>query len=534
METVRDTRRPLESQEVGASLVLLCQHGDTAGFLDAVRALLKSKGFPGTRTELVACASAHGAPDLGLFALSCLLDVAGLLGTQKDPQVAALLADLGPTSANPGRTGKCAADASGDEQCKRCPLGASGEAVLQQLVVTSEGLRLAVKVLQSWGVHERCLSCDLRKALTSAVMRETTGAVVVAAAALGALPGLLEADDVCRVVEAVDDGSRDDVAQKLVVNMAREFQIWFVKRRQTLGRFKAVARAVKILELQSDFPDADFTWREHALEKAVEHKNRAAAVGLCCEEPRLHKACVAGLLKAEEPELAVELAEAWGIALPLDAVPAVTEARQRARAAYLCLPVDFQVHVVDSEAALAGMNEDLAGVEAVGYDVENTPTDGMKALLLQLATPAAAYLIDLPALSGSAVLADAITSLLSTPSIAKVGFDSGKDLHHVGKVVPSVAHCLQQGRIPGLQNVRDLEATRLAIEHGVGQKKARDGLGLSGLAERYLGKPLNKALQVCDWSRRPLSMAQRQYAALDAWAPLQIYALLRGGRGSHV
>mmetsp|Transcript_52615 Transcript_52615/g.104422 ORF Transcript_52615/g.104422 Transcript_52615/m.104422 type:complete len:525 (+) Transcript_52615:97-1671(+) len=519
----------MESQEAGASLVLPFQKGDAAGFLSAIRALLKSKGFPGTRTELMACASALKTPDFGFFALSCLLDVAGLPGRQKDLQVAALLADLGPTSAHPDNTGKSAADTLGDDPGNRCLLGVSGEAVLQQLVATSEGLSLAIRVLQSWGIHDKCLSCDLRKAVANAVMRETTGAVAVAAVALGALPGLLEADDVCRVIEAVDDGSHDDVAQKLVVKMAREFQVWFVKRRQTLGRFKGVAQAVKILGLQADFPDADFTWRKQALAKSVEHKNRAAAVGLCCDEPRLHNACVAGLLQAQEPELAVELAEAWGIALPPDAVAVVTEARQRARAAYLCLPEGFQVHMVDSEAAVAGMTEALAGVQAVGYDVENMPTDGLRAMLLQLATPTAAYLIDLPALSGSAILADAITNLLSTPSIAKVGFDSGRDLHHVGQVLPNVARCLQRGSVPGLQDVRDLEAARIATERGVGRKQARDGIGLSSLAERHLGKPLNKAMQVCDWSRRPLSTAQRQYAALDAWAPLQLYELLRGG-----
>jgi len=523
MGKVGDAKQLLASQEAGASLVIRCQQGDPAGFILVVRDLLKSKGFPSTQAELRACALAHGRPDFGLFALSCLLDVAGLPGRGRDPAVAALLADLGPSTADPGSTGESAVDAS------RNDLGASGEAVLHELTSTSEGLRLSLRVLQSWGIHEKCLSCELRKALAGAVMRETTGAVAVAASVLGALPGLLEADDIRRVLEAVDDGNRDDMAHKLVGSLPREFQIWLVKHRQSLRRLKGAAQAVKMFGLQADFPDADFQWRERALAKALEHKNRAAAVGLCCEEPRLHSACVTGLLQAEEPELAVELAEAWSIALPPDAVAVVTEARQRARAAYLCLPEGFNVHIVDSDADVARMNEALAGAQAVGYDVENKLSDGSGSELLQLATPSAAYIIDIPALSGSSTLADAITALLSATCTVKVGFDSGRDLHRVGQALPGVAQCLQRGRVPGLQDVQDLEAARIVGERGVGRKQARQGIGLSGLAERHLGKPLNKALQTCDWSRRPLSTAQCQYAALDAWATLRLYEVLRAG-----
>ena len=41
-------------------------------------------------------------------------------------------------------------------------------------------------------------------------------------------------------------------------------------------------------------------------------------------------------------------------------------------------------------------------------------------------------------------------------------------------------------------------------------------LGLSSLAEKYLGFPLDKKLQRGDWSRRPLPHAMKKYALLDA------------------
>ena len=56
------------------------------------------------------------------------------------------------------------------------------------------------------------------------------------------------------------------------------------------------------------------------------------------------------------------------------------------------------------------------------------------------------------------------------------------------------------------------------------------GLGLSALAERHLGKPLDKALQCSQWEVRPLTDAQRVYAALDATVVALVCAELDAGR----
>ena len=44
----------------------------------------------------------------------------------------------------------------------------------------------------------------------------------------------------------------------------------------------------------------------------------------------------------------------------------------------------------------------------------------------------------------------------------------------------------------------------------------RGGPGLAAAAKAYLGKALDKSQQCSDWDARPLSEAQRAYAALDA------------------
>ncbi len=48
-------------------------------------------------------------------------------------------------------------------------------------------------------------------------------------------------------------------------------------------------------------------------------------------------------------------------------------------------------------------------------------------------------------------------------------------------------------------------------------------LGLSSLTSKYLGFTLNKKLQRCDWSRRPLTAEMKKYAILDAICLIPIY-----------
>lgn len=48
-----------------------------------------------------------------------------------------------------------------------------------------------------------------------------------------------------------------------------------------------------------------------------------------------------------------------------------------------------------------------------------------------------------------------------------------------------------------------------------GFRKRAAEVSLSRLSELVLGKAMDKSQQVSDWGRRPLSLAQLQYAALD-------------------
>ena len=55
------------------------------------------------------------------------------------------------------------------------------------------------------------------------------------------------------------------------------------------------------------------------------------------------------------------------------------------------------------------------------------------------------------------------------------------------------------------------------------ETKKSNCIGLSGMVERLLGKPLDKAMQLSDWDRRPLTDKQIKYAAQDAHILLALH-----------
>lgn len=71
-----------------------------------------------------------------------------------------------------------------------------------------------------------------------------------------------------------------------------------------------------------------------------------------------------------------------------------------------------------------------------------------------------------------------------------------------------------------------LEITRLFDTRVAAELLGLKELGLSALSEKYLGKPLDKKLQRCDWSRRPLTPAMRTYGLLDAISLVPIRDIL--------
>ena len=69
-----------------------------------------------------------------------------------------------------------------------------------------------------------------------------------------------------------------------------------------------------------------------------------------------------------------------------------------------------------------------------------------------------------------------------------------------------------------------IDVQLLAIEQGVGSRAQMPSLRRA--CETFLGASLAKEEQNSNWSDRPLRIEQREYAAMDAAAPLRIYRTL--------
>jgi len=496
-------------------LLELALQDDICGLIAALKASLSRGGFAAVRRDLAeASSSARENHSFGSFVLRALLALPS--GPERPQALAALFADLGPSPAEAALV-----SASGDSAA---PLA---QAAACELARPGGDAKAAVRVLHAWGVRDAdVLKSETRDALAAAVLdpvRHAGASLSVAAWILTAFPALLGSDEAWEVLQAVDNGNQDDVAEKLAKSLGRELQVKMVRRRQHLDRLRPAARAVNSLGLQAEFPDAEFEWKSHALRSSIRHKSREAVIGLAFGEPRLRSDCVAGLLELDDPVLAVELAECWAVPLGSEVASAAAAARAAAEASHLPLPENVRMHIIDAEASVSAMRDVLLQAKAVGFDAEWVPSQGSPPALLQLATFEAAYLVDLLALSSSAVLGEALGAIMSARNVTKVSFEGAKDLGRIAAAMPALSACK---RVAPLVDLHDLAAGRRAEEEGTSKKRAKEGLNLKSLVEKYLGLPLDKTMQMSDWSRRPLSAAQAQYAALDAWVVLQVYELL--------
>ena len=145
------------------------------------------------------------------------------------------------------------------------------------------------------------------------------------------------------------------------------------------------------------------------------------------------------------------------------------------------------VAAVDAEARAAGR---------AAIDLENSsgsaPTRPSPCLA-QVATPEGVHLID--PIEGAPL--DDVAALVSDPGVEAVMHAPSADLTLLGMAF---------GTRP--QRIRDLQIVAGFVGLGAGQ-------GLATLLERVLGVRLDKGERYTDWSRRPLSPAQLEYAAGD-------------------
>lgn len=163
-----------------------------------------------------------------------------------------------------------------------------------------------------------------------------------------------------------------------------------------------------------------------------------------------------------------------------------------------------KIHLVDTEKKLEACLKALDKETILGFDTETKPcfTKGCKTVvsLLQLSTQTDCYLIRLNKVG----LTPEIINLLSNENILKVGLSIHDDYISLRRKEE-----FEQGGFVELQ--------KLCPGYGIKDSSLRKVYAI------MFKKAISKAQQLSNWENAKLTPAQKAYAALDAWACLQIY-----------
>lgn len=163
------------------------------------------------------------------------------------------------------------------------------------------------------------------------------------------------------------------------------------------------------------------------------------------------------------------------------------------------------VSLIDAPESFSQTCKTLMRETHIGLDVETTLNEPRILCTVQLATESRVYVLDMLPIKDLAPLKQLMESDDVLKIIHNKAFEQ-KVLGHYGIQINSVYDTL-------------IEARKRS------RNKHRRGHKLSDVCERDLGVYLDKSLQVSDWTRRPLTDDQLNYAAADAEVLMRLYRL---------
>ncbi len=168
---------------------------------------------------------------------------------------------------------------------------------------------------------------------------------------------------------------------------------------------------------------------------------------------------------------------------------------------------DGRIELVQTPAAAVKAMRYLMEQPLVGFDTETRPSfrkgDNHKVALMQLSTDNICFLIRLNRLG----IFPAMKEFLESESVVKIGLSTKDDFHMLNALAP-------------VEPKGFVELQSMVKEYGIGEAS------LTKIYALLFGKRISKAQRLTNWEAIELTSAQQNYAALDAWACLQIYRKL--------
>lgn len=185
---------------------------------------------------------------------------------------------------------------------------------------------------------------------------------------------------------------------------------------------------------------------------------------------------------------------------------------------YYKLPIGIsRIIFVDNENKFEEMLLKITGVETVGLDCEQQINNDLS--IIQIATKDSIFIID--SMCGKFNWEKFIDAFFNNYKITKLGCEILHDLKTIEKFlsikIDESASYIDLGRLG--QKLKTVKDFKFPFEE---EEREENRPGLSKLTKLCLGKSLNKALAISNWSIRPLREEQLIYAALDAFVAIEI------------
>lgn len=170
-----------------------------------------------------------------------------------------------------------------------------------------------------------------------------------------------------------------------------------------------------------------------------------------------------------------------------------------------------RVILVDSAAKARDAIAYLQKQRQIGFDTETRPSfqknHRYKVSLMQLSTPGECFLFRLKMIGSL----EPLMAVLENENIQKIGLSLKDDFHSIAKLCEFTP------------------AGFVELQTFVKEYEIADN-SLQKIYALIFGKRISKNQRLTNWEAPELTVSQQNYAAIDAWACVEIYNFLKGGR----